>query len=210
MNLPTIDQIILIHDRMIEAGRLKNPEKNTRGMFPTGRGTLDSIIELSEWIEDEWDYTNFIQVVSQVYDGIIRLHPFLEGNKRTAIVVAFEICIMNGHYLIKINTKEEVKFATDIAATTRDDMGLDEINKYFSKRVITVFEYAVKHLWQTKVSCPRCGAVLYLGQRKCSCGVTQLITALSFKGQVDSYEYSLSIREADIISRSYKYQRLLR
>lgn len=203
MILPSIDQIISLHDQLIEAGIRKKPSMNTRGIFPTGEGTLDFILESPDLDMDEDPHSYIVKTVGRVYEGIIRLHPFFDGNKRTSIIVAFEICLMNGFYLRKMDTKKEVEFATSIASTTREEIGLEAIYDYFTERIITFFEYSSTHLWQTSVNCPRCGNKLYLGQRKCRCGIKQLITSVRFKGHLDSYEFLPSMREMDMISRKH-------
>ena len=60
-------------------------------------------------------YQNLTLKAAVMFEGIIRLHPFIDGNKRTALAVTQEFLIEND--LIFVIPISAVRFAVQIAKT---------------------------------------------------------------------------------------------
>ncbi len=63
--------------------------------------------------------------------GIARNHPFVDGNKRTAAVVAETFLILNGHRL----SANDAELAVAFAALAAGEMSEQEIADWFRQRV---------------------------------------------------------------------------
>lgn len=63
--------------------------------------------------------------------GIATNHPFIDGNKRTALVVSFVFVEMNGYMM----TASEVDAYTTILALAAGDLSEDELAAWFRKNM---------------------------------------------------------------------------
>lgn len=67
-------------------------------------------------------YDNIYAKAASIMEGIIRLHPFFDGNKRTALLAVTTYMEINGYYMVL--PLSAVRFTVMIAKTkTRDDKG---------------------------------------------------------------------------------------
>jgi len=60
-------------------------------------------------------YPEFIKKVAVLLFGIANNHPFIDGNKRTAFVVALTVLAANG-YALKFTQEEVVTFMLNVAS----------------------------------------------------------------------------------------------
>jgi len=106
----TVEKIIEIHETIIEKYGGETGILN--------RGEL-------EFIVDQVNHENrsIFWKTALILRNITCGHPFLDGNKRTALEVADTYLRMHG-YKIATSTKEKVEFILNLA---RYGMGLDEI-----------------------------------------------------------------------------------
>lgn len=59
---------------------------------------------------------DIFELASYYAEGVSKNHPFLDGNKRTAYVIADLFLYENGYDLDIKNEKEQIKFFEDLAA----------------------------------------------------------------------------------------------
>ncbi|EAH4639648.1 type II toxin-antitoxin system death-on-curing family toxin [Campylobacter jejuni] len=92
MNYISFDEILSLHDEIIEnIGGLK-------GYNDKQIGLLKSALEHMQ--NDDY-YPSFYEKLTHLIFACVKFHPFLDGNKRTAIYSAV--------YFIRLNKQDEVK-----------------------------------------------------------------------------------------------------
>lgn len=74
-------------------------------------------------------YPDIFLKMAALVQSIVKNHPFIDGNKRTAFVSAMVIFKLNG-YLLKIEQKEVVKFMLKVA---NENLSVDEISLWLKK-----------------------------------------------------------------------------
>jgi len=88
----TVDKIIEVQTRIIEAS--EQEEDNGTGGLVRDRGTLDFLVDKANYIDDSY------RKAAQILYSIAAQHPFYQGNKRTALIVAEMILILEaGSYI---------------------------------------------------------------------------------------------------------------
>lgn len=123
MRYLTIEEIILIHEY----------ELQKYGGHPGIRNI--ALLESSTYRpqtsfgERELYKTPFEKAACLMY-VIIKNHPFVDGNKRTAVVSSIIFLKLNGHNL-KLSQKKLVKIALD---TAKGILSLDKITKLLGKK----------------------------------------------------------------------------
>ena len=100
MNWITLEEIVLVHERVIaETGGL-------RGMVNPG-GLESALIRPFTAFSGYELFVDLHSKVAVLVDSIIAFHPFVDGNKRTALVAA-DVCLrLNGYRLIPSDELEE-------------------------------------------------------------------------------------------------------
>jgi len=66
------------------------------------------------------DKVDVVEMASLYTTGIVRNHPFVDGNKRTGFVVGVLFLELNG-YCFTASEEESVRFVRDLAAGTLDE-----------------------------------------------------------------------------------------
>lgn len=87
-------------------------------------GLLESALAKPQNLSSYQDATIARCAASYMY-GIVRNHPFLDGNKRTGFVVGITFLILNGFY-IKVEETEVVIKITALAEGTLSEKKLDQ------------------------------------------------------------------------------------
>jgi death-on-curing protein len=88
----TVDKIIEVQTRIIEVS--EQEEDNGTGGLVRDRGTLDFLVDKANYIDDSY------RKAAQILYSIAAQHPFYQGNKRTALIVAEMILILEaGSYI---------------------------------------------------------------------------------------------------------------
>ncbi|PDT17517.1 type II toxin-antitoxin system death-on-curing family toxin [Rhizobium sp. J15] len=72
----------------------------------------------------------FVLAAAYLY-GIVRNHPFVDGNKRTGYLAAFTFLYING-YIIDADNPEVIAFVLDVAAGEIDEEGATRFLQDFS------------------------------------------------------------------------------
>ena len=74
-------------------------------------------------------YPTTIEKAAAILESIVKNHPFIDGNKRTAYVLT-RLILMNGNLDIKANKEEKYKFVIDISTSSLDfDQIVDWLRK---------------------------------------------------------------------------------
>ncbi|OWV67846.1 cytochrome C biogenesis protein CcmH [Rhizobium sp. R634] len=72
----------------------------------------------------------FVLAAAYLY-GIVRNHPFVDGNKRTGYLAAFTFLYVNG-YIIDADNAQVIAFVLDVAAGEIDEEGATRFLRDFS------------------------------------------------------------------------------
>ena len=81
-----------------------------------------------------YEDADLIRQAASLYFGLIKNHPWLGGNKRTATVLVDTFLILNG-FESRANLQETIKLVLAIEA---DEFGVDEIENWLQTRVLPV------------------------------------------------------------------------
>ncbi len=118
----TPEQVLFLHSRLI-------------GETGGGHGVRDLGMLLSAFGRpqatfDEKDlYPDLFSKTAALMDSLVRNHPFVDGNKRTAITASALFLRMNGYQLV-VENDEMVRFTLACAQSERS---LDEIADWFKQ-----------------------------------------------------------------------------
>ena len=78
-----------------------------------------------------YENADIIRQAATLYFGLIKNHPWLGGNKRTATVLVDEFLYLN-EFEIKANVSETIEL---VLAIECDEFGVDEIANWLAERV---------------------------------------------------------------------------
>lgn len=118
----TPEQVLFLHSRLIaETGGGHGLRDLGMLLLALGRpqGTFDG--------KDL--YPDLFSKAAALIDSLVRNHPFVDGNKRTAITSAALFLRMNG-YRLKVENEEMVRFTL---ACAQSQLSLDEIMDWFKQ-----------------------------------------------------------------------------
>lgn len=122
MNYITPEQVLFIHYRIIEE------TGGSHGIRDLA--LLQSALARPMATFDENDlYPDIFSKAAALMHSIIKSHPFMDGNKRTAITTASIFLLRNGYYL-RASNKELERFTLKVTAK---NIELHEITKWFQR-----------------------------------------------------------------------------
>lgn len=118
----TAEQVLFLHSRLIaETGG---------GHGIRDLGMLLSALGRPQATFDEKElYPDLFSKAAALMDSLVRNHPFVDGNKRTAITAAALFLRINGFQLV-VENNEMVQFTL---ACAQSHLSLDEITDWFRK-----------------------------------------------------------------------------
>jgi len=120
----TLQEILDIHAEI-----LKNTGGEDGVLFP---GNLELCIESPKRIEFGFEpYTNIYQKAASLLFEINKLHPFVDGNKRTSYIATSTFLDLNG-FELQADLQEAVDLVLNIAKCTLD---FDEITNWLRNHV---------------------------------------------------------------------------
>lgn len=121
MRYLNLQEVLELHDRMIQAmGGLK-------GANPKQIALLDSALTQ---IQNDDYYPSFIDKLAHLMFACVKFHPFIDGNKRTALLL--------GRTFIKINYPDSLptdfyqKLEDVIVSVASDELSKDELKQILS------------------------------------------------------------------------------
>lgn len=116
------EQILFLHSRLIaETG-------GAHGVRDLGM-LLSAIGRPQATFEEKDLYPDLFLKAAALMDSLVRNHPFVDGNKRTAIASAALFLRING-YQLTVEDSEMVHFAL---ACAQSQLSLDEIVEWFKR-----------------------------------------------------------------------------
>ncbi len=122
MNYLTHEQVLFIHYRLIEK------TGGSHGIRDVG--LLQSAVARPAATFDNNDlYPDLFSKVASLMHSIVKNHPFVDGNKRTAISAA-SIFLFRNNYTLTVSNKELERFTLRVASTNTE---IDEISMWFKK-----------------------------------------------------------------------------
>ncbi|HHT9126720.1 MAG TPA: type II toxin-antitoxin system death-on-curing family toxin [Candidatus Brocadiia bacterium] len=125
MNYLTPEQVLFIHYRLIEE------TGGSHGIRDLA--LLQSAVARSMATFNNHDlYPDLFSKAASLMHSIIKNHPFIDGNKRTAITAA-SIFLLRNNCSLKASNKELERFTFKVA---RENVGLQEIGKWFKKHSV--------------------------------------------------------------------------
>lgn len=118
MRFLSLQEVLELHDRMIQAmGGLK-------GANPKQIGLLDSALQQ---IQNDDYYPSFIDKLTHLMFACVKFHPFLDGNKRTALLIVRTFIKINKPEILPTNFYQQLE---DIIVRVADDsVSKDELKE---------------------------------------------------------------------------------
>lgn len=122
MNYLTPAQVLAIHDQMIKrfggSSRIRD------------LGLVESAVARPQASFDGYDlYPTLFEKAGALLQSLLKNHPFVDGNKRTALTSVGIFLAMNGHHLVNTHA-EEADFAIRV---DNEHLPLEEIVTWFQK-----------------------------------------------------------------------------
>jgi len=118
----TPEQVLFIHSRIIDT------TGGAHGVRDLGL-LLSAVSRPKATFEGKDLYPDVFYKAAALFESLVKNHPFLDGNKRTAITAAGVFIKMNGHVL-EISQRELERFALKMATGWID---LEDAVKWFRK-----------------------------------------------------------------------------
>jgi len=116
MKYLNIQDVMTLHQQMIEA------MQGLKGVNPQQIELLESALQQIQ--KDDY-YPNFIDKLTHIVFACVKFHPFLDGNKRTALLVARTFIVMNYPKILLENfyqNLEDVVVAVAEGKTTKEEL----------------------------------------------------------------------------------------
>lgn len=118
----TAEQVLFIHNRLIHETGGEHGVRDL-SMLLSALGRLQATFEGKDLYPDLFTKT------AALMDSLVRNHPFVDGNKRTAIASAALFLWIN-RFRLEVSNAEMVRFAL---ACAQSQVSLDEMAKWFKQ-----------------------------------------------------------------------------
>ncbi len=118
----TPEQVLVINSRLISARGGRHAVRAI-GMLLSAFGRPQATFDGKEL------YPDIMMKAAALMDSLVRNHPFIDGNKRTAITASAMFLRMNG-YLLYVENIELVNFTL---ACAQSQLSLEKIAEWFRK-----------------------------------------------------------------------------
>ncbi len=113
------EQLLFLHSRVIEE------TGGTHGVLDLGM-LLSALASPRATFEGKELYPDLFTKTAALMDSLVRNHPFVDGNKRSAIAAAGIFLLIN-HQRLLVENSEMVRFTLDCAQSR---LSLDEITAW--------------------------------------------------------------------------------
>lgn len=126
------EQVLFLHSRLIvETGRAHGVRD--LGMLRSAIGPPQTTFDHQEFCPD------LFTKAAALMDSLVRNHPFVDGNKRTAIAAAGIFLSINQYQLV-VENAEMVRFTL---ACAQSQLSLVEITDWFKRHSIPLSDHGV-------------------------------------------------------------------
>ena len=123
------EQVLFLHSRLIaETG-------GAHGIRDLGR-LLSALGRPQATFEEKELYPDLFAKTAALMDSLVRNHPYVDGNKRTAIASAALFLRINGYHLV-VDNDEMVSFTL---ACAQSQITLDDISDWFKRHCVAITE----------------------------------------------------------------------
>lgn len=113
------DDVIILHDRMIDA------MQGLKGENPQQIQLFDSALQQ---IQNNDYYPTFIDKLTHLIFACVKFYPFIDGNKRTVLLVARTFIVMNHREILPNNFYQQLEdVVVDLASNRISKEHLREI-----------------------------------------------------------------------------------
>lgn len=121
----SVEEIIALHNSVVERFKI------TQGII--NQGNLDAVTRRPELkINNEYVYKDSFSKAASILEGIIRWHPFADGNKRTALLATIYYLKLEGYGLAV--PLSAVRYTVTIAKNNNtDDKSTQKLIKKISR-----------------------------------------------------------------------------
>lgn len=123
----TPEQVLFIHSRLIDETGGAHAVRDL-GMLLSALGRPQATFQGKDL------YPDLFSKSAALMDSLVRNHPFVDGNKRTAITSSSLFLLVNG-YRLEVENNELVRFSV---ACAQSQLSLEEIAAWFKKYCIEV------------------------------------------------------------------------
>lgn len=123
------EQILFLHSRLIDETGGAHGVRDL-GMLLSALGRPQATFDHREL------YPDLFTKAAALMDSLIKNHPFLDGNKRTAIA-ASGIFLWINHYRLTVKNEEMVGFTL---ACAQSQLSVDEITDWFTQHSSAIAE----------------------------------------------------------------------
>ncbi|WP_276951498.1 type II toxin-antitoxin system death-on-curing family toxin [Helicobacter rodentium] len=116
MKYLNIQDVMTLHQQMIEA---------MQGLKEVNPQQIELLESALQQIQNDDYYPNFIDKLTHIVFACVKFHPFLDGNKRTALLVARTFIVMNYPKILLENfyqNLEDVVVAVAEGKTTKEEL----------------------------------------------------------------------------------------
>ena len=169
--VPTVDHLLEVHRRVRKA----HPKSVSAGRID--RGKIEAIVKTPFMeVYGHKRYDTIYRQAACLMEGIIRLHPFSDGNKRTALLMTYVFLRSNGIYMVV--PLDAVRFMVGVAkdeANTEDEIDglIDRISVWLERRSTADKEqvgtitrkYVEKPLWKMLLLSFTGIGLIYVGRK---------------------------------------------
>lgn len=122
INFLSVTRVLAIHDQMV---------KRFGGSFGVrDLGLVESAVARPQaWFGGKYLYKNIFDMAAALLQSLLKNHPFVDGNKRTALTSAGLFLKLNG-FKLQNNHEKEVEFAVKV---DNQNLTLNQISKWLKE-----------------------------------------------------------------------------
>ncbi len=122
-----VAQVLLIHDQMV---------RKFGGSFGVrDLGLIESAVARPQaTFSSEYLYKTIFDKAAALLQSLLKNHPFIDGNKRTALTSAGVFLRLNG-FKLQNNHQEEVEFAVNV---DNEHLPVEQISKWLKKHAVKI------------------------------------------------------------------------
>lgn len=123
----TPEQVLFLHSRLIDETRGSHGIRDL-GMLLSALGRPQATYQKKDL------YPDLFMIAAALMDSLVRNHPFMDGNKRTAITSTAMFLLING-FRLEVENNEMVRFSL---ACAQSQLPLVQLATWFRKYCVKV------------------------------------------------------------------------
>ncbi len=126
----TINQVLFVHDQMVKRFGGSHGIRDV--------GLIESAVARPQaTFGGKYLYTSIFDKAASLLQSLLKNHPFVDGNKRTALTSAGLFLWKNG-YKLNNKHKEEVEFAVRV---DNGNLTVEQISQWLQKHSVKISSY---------------------------------------------------------------------